>query len=150
MSTPRLSPLVLPISAGHHDAAGHFDDKFSIELDGGRRQPGHGRRIDRPACEKMKNRFGDEVRMGRFAGFDLFLRPHSVTPSKSSCAVRTVTPESPIQLGTIRSVETTVQGFEEPAKLGRHRDSTSAPQNLKPKLARPLKERYQVEPPERD
>ena len=23
----------------------------------------------------MKNRFGDDVRIGRFAGFDLFLRP---------------------------------------------------------------------------
>ena len=26
-------------------------------------------------AEKLKNRFGDDVRIGRFAGFDLVLRP---------------------------------------------------------------------------
>ena len=65
----------------------------------------------------MKNRFGDEVRVGRFAGFDLFLRPafsdtvEVVLRGKNSYSARV----TDTALGTIRSVEATVQGFEERA-----------------------------------
>src|SRR5437899_4381780 len=65
----------------------------------------------------MKNRFGDEVRVGRFAGFDLFLRPafsdtvEVVLRGKNSYSARV----TDTALGTIRSVESTIQGFEERA-----------------------------------
>ena len=68
-------------------------------------------------AEKMKNRFGDEVRVGHFAGFDLFLRPafsdtvEVVLRGKNSYSARV----TDTALGTIRSVEATVQGFEERA-----------------------------------
>ncbi len=66
---------------------------------------------------KLKNRFGDDVRIGRFAGFDLVLRPsfnntvEVVVRSKNTCAARV----TDTALGTIRSLEATLQGFEERA-----------------------------------
>ena len=68
-------------------------------------------------AEKLKNRFGDDIRIGHFAGFDLFLRPsfnntvEVVVRGKNSYAA-SVTDTA---LGTIRSLEATVQGFEERA-----------------------------------
>ena len=68
-------------------------------------------------AEKLKERFGDDVRIGRFAGFDLFLRPsfnntvEVVVRGKNSYAARVTDTAQ----GTIRSLETTVQGFEERA-----------------------------------
>ena len=68
-------------------------------------------------AEKVKNRFGDDVRIGRFAGFDLFLRPgfnntvEVVVRGKNSYGARV----TDTALGTIRSLEATVQGFEERA-----------------------------------
>jgi predicted nucleic acid-binding Zn-ribbon protein len=65
----------------------------------------------------MKNRFGDDIRIGRFAGFDLFLRPsfndtvEVVVRGRNSYAARV----TDTALGTIRSLEATVQGFEERA-----------------------------------
>jgi hypothetical protein len=65
----------------------------------------------------MKARFGEDVRIGRFAGFDLFLRPNFndtvevVMRGKNSYAARV----TDTALGTIRSLEATVQGFEERA-----------------------------------
>jgi len=51
-------------------------DKFRIELDG---QESNNRGIAGELimrrAEKLKARFGDDIRIGRFAGFDLFLRP---------------------------------------------------------------------------
>ena len=64
-------------------------------------------------AEKLKNRSGDDVRIGRFAGFDLFLRPslyntvEVLLRGKNSDPAR-VTDSA---LGTIRSLEATVQGF---------------------------------------
>jgi len=93
-------------------------DSFRIELDGQTldNRGVAGELIVRRA-EKMKNRFGDEVRVGRFAGFDLFLRPafsdtvEVVLRGKNSYSARV----TDTALGTIRSVEATVQGFEERA-----------------------------------
>jgi hypothetical protein len=68
-------------------------------------------------ADKLKNRFGDDVRVGRFAGFDLFLRPgfnntvEVVVRGKNSYGARV----TDTALGTIRSLEATVQGFEERA-----------------------------------
>jgi len=68
-------------------------------------------------AEKLKNRFGDDVRIGRFAGFNLFLRPsfnntvEVVARGKNSYAARVTDTAQ----GTIRSLEATIQGFEERA-----------------------------------
>jgi hypothetical protein len=97
------------------DTAG---DKFGIELDG--QETGNrgiaGELILRRA-EKLKNRFGDDVSIGRFAGFALLLRPsfnntvEVVLRGKNSYAARV----TDTALGTIRSLEATIQGFEERA-----------------------------------
>jgi hypothetical protein len=69
-------------------------------------------------AEKLKARFGDDIRIGRFAGFDLFLRPgfnnttEMVLRGKNSYGARV----TDTALGTIRSLEATVQGFEERAE----------------------------------
>jgi|ERR1017187_6957956 hypothetical protein len=69
-------------------------------------------------AEKFKARFGDDVRIGRFAGFDLFLRPsfndtiEMVVRGKNSSSARV----TDTALGTIRSLEATVQGFDERAE----------------------------------
>jgi N12 class adenine-specific DNA methylase len=68
---------------------------------------------------RLTNRIGDDVRIGRFAGFDLFLRPgfndtiEVVLRGHNSYGARV----TDTALGTIRSLETTVQGFEE--RVGR-------------------------------
>jgi hypothetical protein len=70
--TARLANLRQDITA-RQDTSG---DKFTIELDGQTldNRGIAGELIVRRA-EKIKNRFGDDVRIGHFAGFDLFLRP---------------------------------------------------------------------------
>ena len=91
-------------------------DNFHVELDGQtiNNRGITGELIVRRA-EKLKNHFGDDVRIGRFAGFDLFLRPalnsnvEIVVRGKNSYSARV----TDTALGTIRSLETTVQGFEE-------------------------------------
>ena len=93
-------------------------DRFSIEFDGqiSDNRGIAGELIVRRA-EKIKNRFGDDVRVGRFAGFDLFLRPtftnnvEMILRGKNSYAARV----TDTALGTIRSLEANVQGFEERA-----------------------------------
>src|SRR5437899_10523589 len=97
----------------------------------------------------MKNRFGDEVRVGRFAGFDLFLRPafsdtvEVVLRGKNSYSARF----TDTALGTIRSVEATVQGVEErAAKLESDiADSHKRATELEGKVGTPFdkEERYQ-------
>jgi chromosome segregation ATPase len=69
-------------------------------------------------AEKLKARFGEDVRIGRFAGFDLLLRPgfndttEMVLRGNNSYSARVTDTAQ----GTIRSLESTVQGFEERAE----------------------------------
>jgi N12 class adenine-specific DNA methylase/phospholipid N-methyltransferase len=93
-------------------------DKFIIELDGQEtNNRGIAGELILRRAEKLKNRFGDDVRIGRFAGFDLVLRPsfnnivEIVVRGKNTYAARV----TDTALGTIRSLEATVQGFEERA-----------------------------------
>jgi hypothetical protein len=93
-------------------------DKFIIELDGQEtNNRGIAGELILRRAERLKHRFGDDVRIGRFAGFDLFLRPgfnHTVeiiVHGRNSYAARV----TDTALGTIRSLEATVQGFEERA-----------------------------------
>ncbi len=66
-------------------------------------------------AEKMSQRFGDDVRLGAFAGYDLFLRcgfnnaAELVLRGKSSYSIRV----TDTAIGTIRSLEAMAQGFEE-------------------------------------
>jgi len=68
-------------------------------------------------AEKIKTRFGEDIRIGRFAGFDLFIRAgfsnsaELVLRGKNSYSTRV----TDTALGTIRSLESVVQGFEERA-----------------------------------
>jgi hypothetical protein len=93
-------------------------DKFIIELDGQEtNNRGIAGELILRRAEKLKNRFGDDVSIGRFAGFALLLRPsfnntvEVVLRGKNSYAARV----TDTALGTIRSLEATVQGFEERA-----------------------------------
>jgi len=66
-------------------------------------------------AEKTKTRFGEDIRIGRFAGFDLFIRSslnnsaELVLRGQNSYSTRI----TETALGTIRSLESVVQGFEE-------------------------------------
>lgn len=112
--TDRLANLRQDIAV-RHDTSG---DGFRIELDG---QPIDNRGLAGELivrrAEKVKSRFGDDIRLGRFAGFDLFLRPafndsvEIVLRGKNTYTARV----TDTALGTIRSLEATVQGFEERA-----------------------------------
>ena len=68
-------------------------------------------------AEKIKFRLGEDIRIGTFAGFDLFIRAgfnnsaELVLRGKNSYGTRV----TDTALGTIRSLESTVQGFEERA-----------------------------------
>jgi hypothetical protein len=94
-------------------------DKFRIELDG---QESNNRGIAGELilrrAEKLKARFGEDVRLGKFAGFDLFMRPsfnntvEMVLRGQNSYGARV----TDTALGTVRSLEATVQGFEERAE----------------------------------
>ncbi len=93
-------------------------DKFCIELDGqALNNRGIAGELIVRRAEKLKSHFGDDVRVGRFAGFDLFLRPgfndtvEVVVRGKNSYGARV----TDTALGAIRSIEATVQGFEESA-----------------------------------
>jgi N12 class adenine-specific DNA methylase len=113
-STARLTNLRLDIGA-REDTSG---DNFRIELDGEvvTNRGVAGELLIRRA-EKLKNRSGDDVRVGKFAGFDLFIRvgfigdPDLVVRGKNTYAAKI----TDTALGTIRSLESTVQGFEERA-----------------------------------
>src|SRR5256712_5569502 len=112
--TERLANLRQDITT-RQDTTG---DKFRVEIDKQMldNRGIAGELIVRQA-EKIKNRFGDDVRVGRFAGFDLFLRPsfnntvEVVVRGKNSYAARVTDTAQ----GTIRSLEATLQGFEERA-----------------------------------
>jgi hypothetical protein len=91
-------------------------DKFRIELDqkvlDNRGVAGE---LLLRRVEKIKTRFGEDIRTRRFAGFDLFIRSgfnntaELVLCGKNSYSIRV----TDIALGTIRSLESVVQGFEE-------------------------------------
>ena len=94
-------------------------DKFHIELD---KQALDNRGVAGELllrrAEKIKTRFGEDVRIGHFAGFDLFIRSgfnntaELVLRGKNSYMTRV----TDTALGTIRSLESVVQGFEERAE----------------------------------
>ena len=91
-------------------------DKFRIELDGKEMDNrGIAGELILRRAEKLRARFGEDVRLGKFAGFDLFLRPsfndttEMVVRGQNSYNARV----TDTALGTIRSLEATVQGFEE-------------------------------------
>ena len=91
-------------------------DKFRIEIE---KQTHDNRGIAGELllrlAAKIKTRFGEDIRVGKFAGFDLFLRSgfgdnaDIILRGKNSYNARV----TDTALGTIRSLEATVQGFEE-------------------------------------
>jgi N12 class adenine-specific DNA methylase/SAM-dependent methyltransferase len=93
-------------------------DKFRIELD---KQVLDNRGVAGELllrrAEKTKHRFGEDIRIGRFAGFDLFIRSgfnntaELVLRGQNGYSTRV----TDTALGTIRSLESVVQGFEERA-----------------------------------
>jgi predicted nucleic acid-binding Zn-ribbon protein len=93
-------------------------DKFRIELD---KQVLDNRGVAGELLlrrgEKIKGRFGEDLRVGKFAGFDLFIRSsfndtaELVVRGRNSYSTRI----TDTALGTIRSLESEVQGFEERA-----------------------------------
>lgn len=112
--TTRLDNLRLDL-ATRKDTAG---EKLSLVLDGevvtNRGLAGE-RLIHR--AEKLKNRVCEEVRVGTFAGFELFVRTtlggeaDLVLRGRNSYAARV----TDTALGTIRSLEATLHGFEDRA-----------------------------------
>ena len=124
-------------------------DKFRIELD---KQTLDNRGVAGELllrrAEKIKTRFGEDIRIGRFAGFDLFIRSgfnntaELVLRGKNSYSTRV----TDTALGTIRSLESTVQGFEE--RVGRLesdiKDSQKRATELEAKVGSPFEkeERY--------
>ncbi|MBK7998773.1 MAG: DEAD/DEAH box helicase family protein [Verrucomicrobia bacterium] len=145
-STARLTNLRLDIGA-REDTSG---DNFRIELDNEvvTNRGIAGELIIRRA-EKLKGRSGDDVRVGKFAGFDLFIRvgfigdPDLVVRGKNTYAAKI----TDTALGTIRSLESTVQGFEERAsKLETSiADAQKRATELEGRVGSPfdLEERYQ-------
>ena len=114
MFSGRLANLRQDISVRQNTSG----DNFRIELDGQEtNNRGIAGELILRRAEKLKARFGDDIRIGRFAGFDLFMRPsfnntaEMVVRGSYSYSAR-VTDSA---LGTIRSLEVTVQGFEERA-----------------------------------
>lgn len=113
-SADRLKNLQLDIAAREDISA----DKFSIELDGRTitNRGVAGELLIRRA-DALKKRSGDEMRVGKIAGFDLFIRigfisdPELIVRGKNSYPAKI----TDTALGTIRSLETTVLGFEERA-----------------------------------
>ncbi len=70
--TTRLANLRQDL-ATREDTSG---DHFRIELDGqGLDQRGVAGELMLRRADKLKNCYGEDIRLGRFAGFDLFLRP---------------------------------------------------------------------------
>jgi len=124
-------------------------DKFRVELD---KQTLDNRGIAGELllrrAEKIKTRLGEDIRIGRFAGFDLSIRAgfnntaELVLRGKNSYSTRI----TDTALGTIRSLESTVQGFEE--RVGRLesdiKDSQKRATELEAKVGSPFEkeERY--------
>jgi N12 class adenine-specific DNA methylase len=112
MFTARLANLRQDLGV-RQDMSG---DKFRIELDGQEtNNRGIAGELILRRAQKLTAKFGDDIRIGRFAGFDLLLRPgfndttEMVVRGSNSYGARV----TDTALGTIRSLESTVQGFEE-------------------------------------
>jgi hypothetical protein len=146
MFATRLTNLRQDLSVRRDTSA----DKFIIELDGQEtNNRGVAGELILRRAEKLKDRFGDDVRIGRFAGFDLFLRPsfnntvEVVVRGRNSYAARVTDTAQ----GTIRSLEATIQGFEERAgKLEADiADAHKRGKELESKVGAPFEheERYQ-------
>src|ERR1022692_2351584 len=124
-------------------------DKFRIELD---KQTLDNRGVAGELllrrAEKIKTRFGEDICIGRFAGFDLFIRSgfnntaELVLRGKNSYSTRV----TDTALGTIRSLESVVQGFEERATWleSDFKDSQKRASELEAKVGAPFEkeERY--------
>jgi hypothetical protein len=124
-------------------------DKFRVELD---KQTLDNRGIAGELllrrAEKIKTRFGEDIRLGRFAGFDLSIRAgfnntaELVLRGKNSYSTRI----TDTALGTIRSLESVVQGFEERAARMESdiKDSQKRATELEAKVGSPFEkeERY--------
>jgi hypothetical protein len=124
-------------------------DKFRIELD---KQTLDNRGVAGELllrrASKTKIRFGDDMRIGKFAGFDLFLRSSFgdnadiIVRGKNSYSTRV----TDTALGTIRSLESVVQGFEERATRLESdiKDSQKRATELEAKVGAPFEkeERY--------
>ncbi|MEO8426129.1 MAG: DEAD/DEAH box helicase [Verrucomicrobiota bacterium] len=112
--TVRLTNLRQDIVA-RQDTSG---DNFRIELDGqALDNRGIAGELLLRRAEKLRNRIGEDVRLGRFAGFDLFIRPGlnettELTVRGRNCYGARITETAH---GTIRSLEATLQSFEERA-----------------------------------
>ena len=97
-------------------------DKFRIKLDGQvLDNRGIAGELLQRRAEKIKFRLGEDIRVGAFAGFDLFIRAgfnntaELVLRGQNSYSTRI----TDTALGTVRSLESVVQGFEErAARLG--------------------------------
>jgi hypothetical protein len=144
--TARLSNLRQDI-ATRQDTTG---DNFRIELDGQTLDNrGVAGELTIRRAEKIKNRFGDDIRIGRFAGFDLFLRPalnnavEIIVRGQNTYSARV----TDTAVGTVRSLEATVQGFEErAARLDSDiADANKRAKELQSKIGAPFEreERYQ-------
>ena len=137
--TERLANLRQDLAV-RQDTSG---DKFRIELDGQAldNRGVAGELLLRRAA-KIKNVFGANPRVGKFAGFDLFLHAsfnggvELVLHGKNSYNARV----TDTALGTIRSLESIVQGFEErAAALERDiRDSQKRAVELEAKVGAPF------------
>jgi hypothetical protein len=126
-------------------------DKFSIKLDGQvLDNRGVAGELLLRRAEKIKFRFGEDVRMGTFAGFDLFIRAgfnnsaELVLRGQNSYSTRV----TDTALGTIRSLESMGQGFEErAAKLESDiKDSQKRATELETKVGAPFEkeDRYHL------
>ena len=137
--TERLAHLRQDLTV-RQDTSG---DRFRIELDGQTldNRGIAGELIVRQA-QKLKFRFGEDVRVGRFAGFDLFIRSgfnntaELVLRGKNSYSTRI----TDTALGTVRSLELMAQGFEERAtRLDSDiRDSQKRATELETKVGAPF------------
>ena len=124
-------------------------DKFSIELD---KQVLDNRGVAGELLlrrgDKIKSQFGEEARVGRFAGFELFMRSgfnnsaEIVVRGKNSYSTRI----TDTALGTIRSLESMVQDLGDRATRLESdiRDSQKRAAELEPKVGSPFEkeERY--------
>jgi N12 class adenine-specific DNA methylase len=112
--TERLANLRMDLAV-RQDTAG---DKFRIELDG---KPLDNRGVAGELlvrrAAKIRNNFGAGPRIGKFAGFELFL--HAAFSGEVELSLRGKNHYSArvtdTALGTIRSLESIVQGFEDRA-----------------------------------
>ena len=116
--------LKLPRATGHAKSAAARvmdtvrGDNFRIKLDGQvLDNRGVAGELLLRRAGKIKFRLGEDIRLGTFAGFDLFIRAgfnntaELVLRGRNSYSTRV----TDTALGTIRSLEATAQGFEERA-----------------------------------